>query len=898
MKNNIIHILVFVLGSLGLYGQQIPEKGVPHLQNFKPSQYANMGKIWAIDSSPNGLLFMAADGGLVVYDGKTWATFKGSKGFTRSLLVVDDSTIYSGSDLDFGVWNKNRFQEFEYTSLYPFQKEVNEFYEEFWHVHQLDDGIAFSSFQNIYVYKNQQLTRIAAPSKFTGSFKVKDSLFFADEKEGVFLFSGYSLRQVFKFPEQKKMTISGMYQHAEGLVMVTESAGLYLFSGGSINPIRNLLSEELKSAKVFSFEQLDRQYLAFGTILKGLYITDLSGNIIHHINKNKGLPNSTILSLHYSKWGKLWMGMDYGLASLDLNNSVYYFIDYNGDFGTGSTALIEDDIFYVGTNQGLYRSKWSNMNNDKLVNSFDLESGTEGQVWSLEMVENTLMIGHDKGLFALEGGKLRILSDRHGVLSILPCGQYLLAGNYNGISIFEKKGGEWVFVRMMDLIYGSCSQLLMESEHVLWVNIPNFGVIRAVLDQNMAPVERLIFEEDTFEGDFLTMSKNKNGIQLATNQAAYMYDTTEKKFLLQQEHNQQLKVEDLLPGYYHARPLNNNYNFYPVYNGFALEYLQNSTYKADTMRPKVVLRKIQAMNAEYSTKFFDGAVVPYTLNSLRIECVVPNHSQTLLQYILDDNTQWSALNIDHRFDLINLKPGKHVIGMRAEVDGELTETLYITLVISPPWYRTIPAYVVYFLLLLLGFFLVHRHQKAGLKKQKENLLRKEQESLRSQAEKHEQDILRLEQDLIKNQNEQLKEQLKNKTIELATKAKDNEDKNRLLLMLKEKCDLAQKEPVMTKVRLSEMQRLLESYLSIEDRTFEIQMDELHQEFFKKLKERFPNLSSNDLRWCAYLKIGLNSKEIAEILNIQPSSSYIGRSRLRKKLNLNPEEDLYTFLNEI
>jgi len=87
-------------------------------------------------------------------------------------------------------------------------------------------------------------------------------------------------------------------------------------------------------------------------------------------------------------------------------------------------------------------------------------------------------------------------------------------------------------------------------------------------------------------------------------------------------------------------------------------------------------------------------------------------------------------------------------------------------------------------------------------------------------------------------------------------------------------------------------------LKVEDKTFEIQMDELHQDFFKKLKEHFPGLSKNDLRLCAYLKIGLNSKDIADILNIQTSSSYISRSRLRKKLNLEAEEDLYDFLNKI
>jgi FixJ family two-component response regulator len=117
------------------------------------------------------------------------------------------------------------------------------------------------------------------------------------------------------------------------------------------------------------------------------------------------------------------------------------------------------------------------------------------------------------------------------------------------------------------------------------------------------------------------------------------------------------------------------------------------------------------------------------------------------------------------------------------------------------------------------------------------------------------------------------------------------------MTIKEKFDSIQKEPQQAKLRINEVKRLLESYINTSDKTFEIQIDDLHQEFFKKLKEKFPSLSHNDLRLCAYLKIGLNSKEISDIMNIQPSSAFINRSRLRKKLNLNPEEDLIDFLNK-
>jgi hypothetical protein len=156
--------------------------------------------------------------------------------------------------------------------------------------------------------------------------------------------------------------------------------------------------------------------------------------------------------------------------------------------------------------------------------------------------------------------------------------------------------------------------------------------------------------------------------------------------------------------------------------------------------------------------------------------------------------------------------------------------------------------------------------------------------------------LQVEQEKLLIQYGQVKDQLKDKTIELAKKAKENEDKNRLLLSLKDKCFDAKENPSISKQKLNEMHRLMDAYLSLDDRTFEIQMDELHQVFFKNLKKKFPDLSTNDLRLCAYLKIGLSSKEISDILNIQPSSIFISRSRLRKKLNLAADEDLYGFLS--
>ena len=60
----------------------------------------------------------------------------------------------------------------------------------------------------------------------------------------------------------------------------------------------------------------------------------------------------------------------------------------------------------------------------------------------------------------------------------------------------------------------------------------------------------------------------------------------------------------------------------------------------------------------------------------------------------------------------------------------------------------------------------------------------------------------------------------------------------------------------------------------------------------------PELTSNDLRLCAYLRLNLSSKEIAPLLNISPRSVEVKRYRLRKKMDLKHESSLTDYILEI
>ena len=74
--------------------------------------------------------------------------------------------------------------------------------------------------------------------------------------------------------------------------------------------------------------------------------------------------------------------------------------------------------------------------------------------------------------------------------------------------------------------------------------------------------------------------------------------------------------------------------------------------------------------------------------------------------------------------------------------------------------------------------------------------------------------------------------------------------------------------------------------------FETNFERAHEQFLNKMKEMYPDLTQKDLRLCAFLRMNLSSKEIAPLLGISVRGVENHRYRLRKKMNLQHDENLY------
>lgn len=150
-------------------------------------------------------------------------------------------------------------------------------------------------------------------------------------------------------------------------------------------------------------------------------------------------------------------------------------------------------------------------------------------------------------------------------------------------------------------------------------------------------------------------------------------------------------------------------------------------------------------------------------------------------------------------------------------------------------------------------------------------------------------------ELIKQQKieiEQQKEMIESQSNrELSMKAMEVYQKNQILETIHS--DLAKTSQLTegeTYKRLSKVLRLIKDSLAFEDewKNFVTHFEKVHPSFFSTLKNLCPQLTTEDLKHCAYIRIYLSNKEIAQLLNITPKSVITHHHRIKKKMVLSDD----------
>ena len=924
--------LIFFICCVYLQAQEIPP-----LKSYLPQDYVADGQNWDISQDSIGSIFFANNAGLLKFDGAKWQLNPTPNGSVmRSAEAIGDR-IYVGFYMGFGYYQSNEFGILSYYSLSDQVKTEILEDEDFWQIEKFKHWVLFRSLNKIYFYNTLNNSFHSYLSKNTINCLAifDESVYYHVANEGIYSLVEGEAKLLFSDDRLKNMKLVQIFRSKDGIIGISERKGIIKISGENADFFNDGLQSTLIGKTVYSAIQLNSQKIALGTISDGLLITDENGALEFQINQEKGLSNNTVLSLFQDAQNTLWLGTQNGTDYVNVNSSLKFYTDRKGKIGTIYDAILFENNLYLGTNQGLFYRQANDKSDD-----FKLINGTSGQVWNLEVIQGDLFCGHDSGTFIIKNERATKISDGSGTWLIreIPNNQdILLQGTYNGIHVLAKTNGSWQYRNKIEGFDYSSQFFEIENEKVL-INHEFRGVYELILSDDLSSFSN-VKRIETFEVNQASgLSRYKDRIYYAGQQGFYTYETDKgfvrvekmsndisegfvsgrmsinsdgvwmfadnalvnlKRGILNQalEFNRipfpTAPLSSSLRGFQKLSKIDDTNYLIGYTNGYVLADINNLEQQDFEVTINQVLnyRSNGALNGpleirgdqefeHQSNGFHMYYSVPYFDAMRQVEY------QTQLLGRSDEWTEWTTLP---EVNYENLKHGDYEFKVRAKIGNKISNnTASFGFSIDKPWYITNLMLAIYALMIILFSIFMHHVYKRYYTKEKLKLIEKNKKELQLAK-------IQNEKEIIKIKNEQLRTDVQNKSKELAASTMNLVKKNELLTTIKNQLTKVENQKAIIPV-LKVINENLDSEGNWE--LFKEAFNNVDRKFMKKLNKTHPNLSPNDIKLCAYLRLNLSSKEIAPLFNISSRSVEIKRYRLRKKLNLMREDNLVNYILDL
>ena len=749
--------------------------------------------------------------------------------------------------------------------------------------------------------------------------------------------------------------------NSDSAIITTLKNGLYSLSNNSIAVLESVNNSTFKSERIYAATAVNAAWLALATNNNGVYITDFKGNIIQSFSRTEGLQNNNVLSIFSDSQRNLWLGLDNGIDLITYNSSIKQIKPLLQD-GSGYTAIMHDNRLYLGTSNGLYSvpiQPLPDMSFSK--GNFTPVNNTKGQTWGLANINNHLLLGHHEGAFVISNNNANPIAANKGCWNFVPLSntfpaQQIVAGGYNGLNIFNYVNGQFSFLKSIAGFNESSRFVTLDKDNNIWVSHPYHGVFKIVKN---ADDSYSTFSYSDKKGLPSLLNNHiytiKNELVIATEKGIYVYNKEKDSFepsefyqkllgdqsirYLKEDnngntwfiHEKKLSVIDfskkepvviqlpelnnkMLSGFEFIYAVNENNIFLGGEKGFY--HINYAKYRQSIPKLLVQIRTLRIINQtdsllfggyyENDTLVQDKKDIPsisYRWKTLRIEYASTLFGyQSNLEYsyrLKGYDNNWSEWTSRTEKEYTNLPTGKFSfeVKVRNNLGNESGVAAY-TFNVLPPWYNTLWAKILYLLLAIASLYFLYKWQEKKFKLQQEKY-EEEQKRLRYI---HDLEIAKTESELVALRNEKLEADINFKNSELASSAMHLVKKGELVSKMKTELGHVMK-GISNQPAEADLKKIIKSIseddnMDQEWENFTLHFDKVHSDFISALKEKHPGISNNEVKLCAYLRMNLSTKEMAQLMNISVRGVEVSRYRLRKKLELATEVSLFDYLINI
>jgi len=888
---------------------------LPFVENYSKSDYQGDNQIWNVVQGNDNAMYFANNHYLLRYDGVKWEKYTlPNKTIIRSILIEGDK-IYSGSYKEFGYWYR-KDGTMHYVSITKnlrlFDEKDNE---EIWKIFRYNGSLYFQSFNDVFIYNGKTIKKIKFPFLISYCFAVDKNLYVASVQKGIFKMNGKHIANPKGWDILKNTVVHAIEKYKNQTYIFTQKKGVFIVEKNGLKAWNNPLNEILKSATINVAKFIKGNKLIIGTGNRGIVILDLTTNLYKNIERQNVLMNNSILSIGFDRENDLWLGLDNGIAHVEVNSPISIFYDNSGILGSVYSVATTSNGYLIASNHGVFEYG---------SGKFSMMPNTQGQGWNIAKINDRFIIGHNDGTFSYQNGSLSRLNNVSGGwnLSKSSINNTYFQSTYSGILVYDNPSD----LSQYKIIKGLAKPIKYVAQNrrnEIWAADNYRGLYRVLLDDDYKTKKiENVTQQSNIKNDFgIKIFEFRKEILFLIDNTWYTYNSISNKLEKNELFNANFKnVSDVVAiDEDHFMVLQNGilYHIYAQGNKFIWNIIQEKYYKGKLINENLRIFKNQnhylfnlddgfiSLKLEYENKqnakikieaFSDNTLVANNSKikfnkELRINVIsgIYGASRPNLFYKLNNNKEFLPIS-DGLIVLNNLSSGYHSVEIYKH-DGATYDTVSdFKFKVTEPWYFSFWMVALYILIIASVLFLYYKWNK----------LRYIQK-LKLQAEelKHQREILEME---LKAENELNLQEYEKHILELELQTKSSEVAGKSLSIAKQSEMIENIQNILDSEKdFNKLKSEIKKAIKINEvnkhewEIFETNLNQIHNEFIITLTKKFPNLTPKDVKLCVYLKMNLSSKEIAPMMNISFRGVELHRYRLRKKLNLTQDENLSKFL---
>jgi ligand-binding sensor domain-containing protein/DNA-binding CsgD family transcriptional regulator len=953
-----IYILLLFWLPLGQTGVAQRTIGVPKIINYASKVYGSGVQNWDVTQDENGIMYFGNNEGLLSFDGRYWRVYPlPNATIVRSVCADQNGRIYVGGQDEMGYFEADEKGSLTYHSLIGKIPQRERQFADIWHIERLGNHIFFQGNKHIFHYYQDQIVVDKPHSSWQYMASASGMLYAQDMEKGMMRYEGgvwKSLGSCASLPHGT--VIMGMTTYSKDtLLIATIKDGLFLLDNDGLHPKATSVDGQWATNRISSVHALGQGLFAVGMYPGGMLIMNKEGRVIQRYRYGEGLQTNNVRDIFKDRNGNLWLALDDGIDYIATRSAITYIYPDNDTKSGTYTLRVFDGRLYVGTSNGLYVTAYRRDVPDNIGMSealFETVRRSDGQVWSIHDINGRLLVGHEDGSFEVRDGGLHPLHTATGIWTyrstsrVFPS-RHIIVGSYLGLRHLLFDGEHFVDNGQIAGSYETLRFVCYDDrENVAWVSHPYRGVFKLSLSSDF----KKITDQKRYDtgGGLPSMLHTyvffiRNEVLVSTPQGIFVYNATNDTFEPSEQYRSlhipiQYMTEDKMGNVWFAsnkrlgvldfsrpagdRPFTAFY--FPELNGeilggFESVYVHDlenvfisgqkggillnySAYQQRAVKPKVLLHSVKAFDGDKKEQLIFGGyksgndIYPrlgYAANSLQFSFSSPMYEQqeqVEFSYVLEGlETRWSTWSNRSEKEYTNLPAGDYVFKVKSRNGmGNESDVYAFSFHIAPPWYAHPLSYIAYALLAVALMWWLLNMQRKKLRERHQGELRLRQL-----------EIEKKEKEVIKLRNEKLEAELGFKDRELANLTMNIIQRGEVLNKIKDNVTntMQRLEDKEAQQNFRQLIRLIRSAEKANEdwNKFNAHIHHANENFFQRLKQHHPDLTANELKLCALLKMNLLSKEIAQLMHVTVKAVEVSRYRLRKKLKIDSEVNLYDYL---